>query len=117
MIIDAIRELLPRDNLSFAELARLEGFPGDQELIFTAAGASNIVLWAGLSAEAADALKVLLEAGERHFRPTSAPVYLCDGTMLRYPLAKRTMLYKTPHWCPCVLKPGAPPGRARSLKP
>jgi hypothetical protein len=117
MIIDAIRKLLPRDNLTFAELMRLEGFAGDQELVLTAAATSNIVLWAGLSAEAADALKVLLEAGECHFRPTSPLTYLCDGMMLKYPLVKRSRHYKTAHWAPCVLKPGAPPGRARSLKP
>jgi hypothetical protein len=112
MIIDEIRKLLPQDNVSFAELARLQGFAGDQELFLNAAtGTSNIALWAGVSPEVADALKALLDAGECHFRPTSPLTYLCDGMMLKYPLVKRSRHYKTPHWAPCVLKPGAPPGR------
>ena len=49
MIIDEIRKLLPQDNISFAELARLEGFAGDQELFLNAAtDTSNIVLWSGV---------------------------------------------------------------------
>jgi hypothetical protein len=73
--------------------------------------ASNVVLWSGISPAAADALKLLLEAGECHFRPTSALTYLCDGMMLKLPLVKRSRHYKTPHWCPCVLKPGRPTSR------
>jgi hypothetical protein len=111
MIIDEIRKLLPQDNISFAELARLEGFAGDQELFLNAAtDTSNIVLWSGVSPEAADALKVLFEQGECHFRPTSVLTYLCDGMMLKLPLVKRSRHYKTPHWCPCVLKPGRQTG-------
>ena len=117
MIIDEIRKVLSRDNATFAELARLEGFAGDQELFLNAAtGTSNIVLWSGISPEAADALEILFKAGECHFRPTSMLTYLFDGMMLKYPLAKRPRHYKTPHWCPCVLKPGRPTGRNQARR-
>jgi hypothetical protein len=101
-ILDLIREYR---NVSFAELSRrIDGFKGDLEWM----NSYGWVLWAGISQEAVDAINSLMKADEIHMQPTTPLVYLCDGVMLKLPVAKRAVKYKNPHWCPIVFNPGPP---------
>lgn len=98
----AIREMLRlRNHVSFAELSRIEGFKG--RLTLCAEASPNIVLWNGISQEAADILEDLRKSGVFEYRPASWMVYLTDGMALNMPMVKRNVKYKTPHWFPVTL--------------
>jgi hypothetical protein len=103
-LLAAIKKVLKRDNVTFAELSRLEGFAGDFEIHVNHEKVSNIVIWSGLSQEAMDALEVIRQEGEYSLEPTSVLTYLMDGVTLNLPLAKSVRHYKKPHWAPAVLK-------------
>src|SRR5205823_3305054 len=78
--------------------------------------ANNIVLWAEISYEAADAVRQLLAAGDCYAEPASPLVYMLDGFSLNLPLAQRAVAYKTPHWLPVTLNPGPAP-KSKTKKP
>src|SRR5258705_13215248 len=100
-LIDRIRDYLKVGAVSFAELSRhVDGFDGEGVL---AVDANNIVLWAEISYEAADAVRQLLAAGDCYAEPASPLVYMLDGFSLNLPLAQRAVAYKTPHWLPVTL--------------
>jgi hypothetical protein len=113
-LADAIREKLEFNHVSFAELMRIPGVQGDLEWYRDGEDFGNIILWSGLSQEAFDILQAMIKAGECHLVPTSLLIYLADGEMLRLPLVKRIMRYKTPHWLPCVLNRG--PAKAQKKR-
>jgi hypothetical protein len=96
------------DYVSFAELSQqIEGFRGDLEMLDSEVS-DNRVLWAGLSREAYDAIRVILAEGDFVLRPASLLVYACDGLMLTLPLAKGRRRYKRPHWVPvCFCRKGS----------
>jgi hypothetical protein len=99
-LLSAIRERLAwGDHVSFAELSQIDGFNGDLSLSLD----DNLVVWAGMSREACDALETIRREGEYILIPTSPMTYMFDGAALSLPLAKRPRAYKTPHWAPCVL--------------
>lgn len=98
-----IRAMLEEDHVSFAQLSRIEGFRGDREMLVDTGHVSNIVLWAGMSLEAIEALKQIIAEGEYEFEPARWMIYAIDGEMLTYPLAKRARNYKKPHWLPVVV--------------
>ena len=69
-------------------------------------GYKNVMLWAGWSQQALDALNGLLAARLVHWQSTSSLVYLADGCLLKYPVAKSLKSFKSPRWFPVVLRPG-----------
>lgn len=103
-----------RRTVSFAELGGIEGFAGgDLELYLP--GYPNVVLWSGLTASACAALEELRLARAIHPVPTSLLVYLCDGRMLKLPVARTRGAkrgYRKPHWMPVVFNPGPDPDSA-----
>jgi hypothetical protein len=99
-VLAALRELLERNHVTFAEISRIEGARGDREITIETDEASNIVLWQGVSQELADALEIIRQEGQYEPRPTGILTYAIDGMMLRMPIAKRKRHYKTPHWLP-----------------
>ena len=92
------------DYVSFAELANRFGdhFKGGEHCIELR---HNLVLWAGMSAEAATAMRELLNDKEIAAQPSSMWVYLADGSALTFPIAKRVRTYTKPHWAPVTLRP------------
>jgi hypothetical protein len=111
LMLEEIREFLKRDSVSFAELGReIEGFRGDHEMVFAD---RNIVIWSGVSEAALDALTQIRAEGEYELAPCAVLVYLVDGAFLKYPLAKRAITYKTPHWLPCVWRRVQPQPKRR----
>lgn len=103
MLVDAVREVMKKGGVSFAELARLEGFTGD--LSIASSANENIVFWSGLSREAVDAINQIRKEGEYEMVPTPVMVYMIDGMMLDMPLVKRNVKYKKPHWLPVAFNP------------
>jgi hypothetical protein len=90
-------------GVSFVEMERVDGFSGgdlgygSQEL--------NIIFWDFLTQEAIDALRGLQDDGLVQLNSTPLLVYLCDGKMLRYPIAQRAgWKYKDLRWLPVCLK-------------
>ena len=109
------------DDVSFVEATRVLGEHLDTTgtLGLHVPGFDNVLLWDGLSREAVDVLKELMESKQAHWRHTGALVYWVDGEILDYPIAKSLRPYKSPRWLPGVLcsgpDPNATPGEgARS---
>jgi hypothetical protein len=98
----AIREMLKRDNVSFVELSRIEGFRGRFSLV--GAGRPNIIYWADMSQEAVSIMVRLLAERLFYIKPTPELTYLNAGEILPLPLVKHKRSYKTPHWLPVLLK-------------
>jgi hypothetical protein len=101
------------DHVSFAELGNRFAECRDGDYAVTLRD-KNLILWAGMSQEACEAINAMLTAGTIHANPASTLIYLCDGTALRYPVAKRGGPYKKPHWLPVTLRPGPNPKRERA---
>jgi len=99
-VLNFIRET---DSVTFAELQRQ--FPEFRDGDFSMSAAENHILWVNMTEEAADALTELREEGLIVALPTDVLVYFIDGMALKFPLAKRTSAYKTPHWAPVVWRP------------
>lgn len=92
-------------NVSFAELDRV-GL-GDWRGTCSIEIKGNLVIWANLSSDVADAVIELYKAKEIDFTPCSTMVYMADGVCLQLPLAKRPPIngYTKPHWAPVVMTP------------
>lgn len=99
---EIIEFIKSRESVSFVELSDKfqDWWKGDYE--YTRDG-YNIVFWAGMSAEACDAMIELVAARRIELVPTTPLVYLCDGGGLTYPLVKSARKYKKPHWLPVVV--------------
>jgi len=109
--VDAVVELVrARDHVSFVEIQNLfkgAGMETRGNVIMLLE--RNVVMWAGVSDEFADILDaVRLEQPRRVWpHPSSPLVYLIDGGLLKFPIAKRIPKagYKEPHWLPMTLSP------------
>ena len=90
-----------RCDVSFVELSRnIEGFNGGVRYETL----ENLVLWDGMSEEAANSIHELLK--EKRIIAITADrfVYFIDGGSLKYSVAKKEMSYKKPHWLPIVFR-------------
>jgi len=99
-----LKELLKRDCVSFAEIARLPGAKGPLAIYAGGKDCSNIVIWSGLSQAIIDEIEGLRAAGVIEFKNASLLTYAIDGQYLGLPLAKRRTHYRVPHWAPTYLK-------------
>ena len=63
----------------------------------------NLIIWAGMSKVAVEALIQLKQEKRITLKCTTSLIYLIDGMCLRFPIAKRDMDYKKPHWSPVAL--------------
>src|SRR5262245_65092617 len=95
-IVEAVR--VRGYGVSFVELQDAIGDESRGDLAWEIV--PNVVIWSGMSEQFLDALKLTRHRIEP--TPTSRLVYLCDGAVLPYPLAKQLSKkgYKKPHWCP-----------------
>ena len=86
-------------SVSFAELSRkVDGFSGSVSLGF----GKNICLWFGLSQDAADIMGDLIKSEVIEAKATSPIIYMIDGMIPSFPVAKQNREYKTPRWAPVV---------------
>jgi hypothetical protein len=99
-ILELIRA---RQNVSFAELVRdVAGFAAADPAEACDLGTDHpgVLLWAGLSHPAFDALRSLQTAGRIRAKPCGLMVYCIDGITLSLPVAKPGRQYRRPHWLP-----------------
>lgn len=98
------------DNVSFAELNRLigeEAHKGDYGLPIN--NDCNIVYWAGMCEEYSRAVLELVNEGKIFYEPCGTYVgglplvYMTDGCLLNFPIAKRLINYKKTRWLPVCL--------------
>lgn len=90
-------------NATFAELAALPGFRAeDDQIPCSYELASNVVIWAGMTDTACEAIVRLRKRRQVTFEPCPILYYYMDGRALDLPLAKRPPErgYKKPHWIP-----------------
>lgn len=104
-ILRLVRE---KRNVSFVEISEIAGAsPGPYSI--DARPGSNVILWSGLSEEAATALDDLEREGLIQYDPTSVIVYLVDGAVQDIPLVKSPAAmkrgYKKTRWLPVVINP------------
>jgi hypothetical protein len=101
---EQIFELIQRrDHVTFAERAQaIPGFRGDYMMEIL----PNVVLWAGLSAEAIDAIDELRVGKRIAVEPASVLTYLADGAALKFPVAKSLPKegFKKPRWLPVCFR-------------
>lgn len=100
-ILNLIRE---RQDVTFIELCRdIPGFadPGPDGVTITAPGCENIILWAGVSRAACDAMAELEAAGRIEQHQSGLWPYAIDGGGLNLDIAKKGKRhYKRPRWRP-----------------
>lgn len=79
--------------------------------------APNVILWAGCSPEFVDLVQAVRATGRIDINSTTPLVYMIDGSMLTFPLAKRPPKggYRSPRWLPVVLH--SKPGHAAGGRP
>ena len=67
----------------------------------------NVILWAGMTEEAAKSVEALLDEKRIRLYPTSALVYMYDGGAFNLPILKASARKapKTLHWFPVTLRP------------
>lgn len=93
-----ILKCISKGGVSFVELARdVPGFEGDSQIRLPS---KNWVLWSGLSEQAANSLKELLDANLIVQKPCDKMIYVVDGGWLNLPIVKTDRTYKKPHWLP-----------------
>lgn len=104
-VVEFVRQ---RDHVSFAELTQqlADVLPVKGRMAITLSNDPNFLFWAGASPEFADLLTGLLARKLLVPVPCAPLVYLIDGAMLNFPIAKRLPAggYTTEHWCPVVLR-------------
>jgi hypothetical protein len=84
------------------DVAKEAGYEVDGTTVIAHGDKENIVLWAGVSENFADAILSLVIPKLVIERSTPLLVYLADGRIIRLPLARKFRDYKKPHWCPTV---------------
>lgn len=91
-------------GVSFVELSKhIAGFKSKKEPGWDLQFCKNLVVWVGMTEEAVEAIIQLRAEKRIILTPTIYSVYLFDGEVLKFPLAKRFMAYKKPRWVPTVL--------------
>lgn len=66
----------------------------------------HVIFWADWNAEAYDMMTELMHDGMIHREPAHPLRYLLDGAAITIPIVKRSVQYKTDHWCPLVFVKG-----------
>ena len=100
----AILELIQsRQDVSFAELSRdLPGFAASDpaESFDLGTDKPGVILWAGLSRPAFNAMRALQTEGRIRARSSGVMVYLIDGVTLSLKVAKPGRSYRRCRWLP-----------------
>lgn len=94
---------------TYAEIERvfnMNGYPFKGNLLSCSNRCENVVLWSGWTKDAFLIISDLLESGLIHREPCRTLLYMIDGKALTFPVVKRFMQYKTPHWLPTVFIAG-----------
>lgn len=90
-----------REYASFVELCRnIEGFSGSVTLSIEEH--PSLVVWVGVSPEAATALKRLLLKQHAYMYESDPLAYTADGGGMKFDIAKRLSDYKFTRWFPVV---------------
>jgi hypothetical protein len=107
---DQILQTAQKDWVSFAELARIDGFTGAPDANGCTnwmqwPGYENLIIWPDVSREGLDAINELI-AEKQIFLATGTKLsYFIDGCTLDMPLARSIREYKKPHWAPTFVRP------------
>jgi len=95
-----ILDCISKGGVSFVELCRdVPGFKGEQQIRIPS---KNWIIWAGLSQEAYDAIKDLIDDKLIEQKVCDPMIYICDGGWVNLPLVKSNRAYKKPRWLPVV---------------
>jgi hypothetical protein len=98
-----------KPGMSFIEVERVfqgHGFEYEGDRGIFLPGYPNIIVWANWNKKATGIITEMLNAKRLKMNPASELVYIIDGAIPAFPLAKRLIRYKEPHWLPMVLNIG-----------
>lgn len=101
---EILKMVKEKPGTSFAELARIDGVPGDFNIKWEPEDGSNIILWSGVSQAAVAAIHQLVKEKLIEIQSSSLLVYLIDGCTLSLPVAKSIRHFKRPRWLPVTFK-------------
>ena len=104
-LIQAAVDYITEDNhVTFVELRKVWAahIQADGNHAIVLGNNPNVILWAGVSDRFCELYDLLLKQGVT-LEPASYLAYLIDGGTLNFPVVKRVVTYKTPHWLPVVL--------------
>ena len=106
----AINMVLERNDVSMAELSRIEGFSGGN-LCYIASQKNNlnVILWDGITQAGSDAIDALQEDPRFEAQPCDPLVYLIDGASLNLPILTDKMIsarrkHEKDVWLPVMFK-------------
>lgn len=101
-------KLNDRNGTSFVEIEEIferNGFDynGNQLICTTVSAEHNIFFWAGWNEEAIRIFNNAHKRSNAEYIPTSHLLYVMDGKVPNFPIAKQARKYKEWHWLPVVL--------------
>jgi hypothetical protein len=105
VVLEYIRE---NERVSYVEIENIFkkcGFDYEGNLDLVNANCNMVIFWGGWSADAFKMLSELKQAGAIYSSPTQLLTYLSYGKTLNYPLVRKDIQYKKPHWLPTVFRP------------
>lgn len=95
--------LAQSEYLTFIELAAIDGFRGELEMLNPEL---NVVVWAGMSQEAIEAVVTLLAAEVIVFESVDREVYGDAADAPVYPVAQKRRHYANTRWLPVAIDRG-----------
>ena len=67
----------------------------------------NVIFWSGWNEKVVSALLSLQSQGKIEKEPCDVITYILDGSVMKFPVVKKNINYKTPHWLPIIFRPAA----------
>jgi hypothetical protein len=64
----------------------------------------NMYYWINMSDEFSETIIQLKEEDKIKLSVCNVIIYMADGKIIKYPLAKQAIQYEEPHWLPVIIK-------------
>jgi len=111
-VANVVKFIKRRNHVSMAEIEnRFRGTTGNYDWGTGILALNNIWFWVGMSERFCDVMSEIKKIAEIQPYPASPLVYLYDGLIPKYPVAKDfKRKYREPRWVPIVLSYTNPVG-------
>jgi hypothetical protein len=105
MILNLLKER--SEGISFAQMENMFDdnsidYNGDH--IIGSSKYKNIYYWLNMSDDFSHAIIELRKEDKIEFNECNVIIYLADGKIIKYPLARKAIQYEEPHWLPTIIK-------------
>jgi hypothetical protein len=105
MILNLLKER--SEGISFAQIENMFDdndidYNGDH--IIGSSKYKKIYYWLNMSDDFSSAIIELRKEDNIEFSECNVIIYLADGKIIKYPLARKAIQYEEPHWLPVIIK-------------